>query len=226
MCECVTVRRPGRVLRLQKRETPTFCLVLVWVYFVHERFESGFRDLTLCVKVLPNKGFRAISTVQASPIGSNSNAICHHCLANHHRITSTNTAIANRCSPRSIHNGDRFCTIQAQTERSPHPSRKQGFPHRGREPYILRENRGFRAISTFQASLTKHVDSSLHISSRLFSSSHLFTSLHISSHLFTSLHISSHLFTSLHISSHLFTSPLSSHPYFTFPLSVSRSLDI
>ena len=39
-------------LRLQKRETLTVCFVLVWVYFERERFESGFRDLTLCVKVL------------------------------------------------------------------------------------------------------------------------------------------------------------------------------
>ena len=39
-------------LRLQKRETLTVCFVLVWVYFERERFESGFCDLTLCVKVL------------------------------------------------------------------------------------------------------------------------------------------------------------------------------
>ena len=31
---------------------PPFVFVLVWVYFEHERFESGFRDLTLSVKVL------------------------------------------------------------------------------------------------------------------------------------------------------------------------------
>ena len=43
-------------LRLQKRETLTVCFVLVWVYFEHERFESGFRDLTLCVKVLRGSG--------------------------------------------------------------------------------------------------------------------------------------------------------------------------
>ena len=29
-----------------------FVFVLLWVYFEHERFESGFRDLTVCVKVL------------------------------------------------------------------------------------------------------------------------------------------------------------------------------
>ena len=33
-----------------------FVCVLVWVYFEHERFESGFRDLTLCVKVLRGSG--------------------------------------------------------------------------------------------------------------------------------------------------------------------------
>ena len=33
------------------KRSPFVC-VLVWVYFVHERFESGFRDVTLCVKVL------------------------------------------------------------------------------------------------------------------------------------------------------------------------------
>ena len=32
-----------------------FVFVLVWVYFEHERFESGFRDLTLRVKVLRDK---------------------------------------------------------------------------------------------------------------------------------------------------------------------------
>ena len=38
----------SRYSRNAKR-SPFVC-VLVWVYFVHERFESGFRDLTLCVK--------------------------------------------------------------------------------------------------------------------------------------------------------------------------------
>ena len=40
----------SRYCRNAKR-SPFVC-VLVWVYFEHERFESGFRDLTLCVKVL------------------------------------------------------------------------------------------------------------------------------------------------------------------------------
>ena len=39
--KCVSETRNFHVL---------FCLV--WVHFVHERFESGFRDLTLCFKVL------------------------------------------------------------------------------------------------------------------------------------------------------------------------------
>ena len=50
MCECVAVRRPGRVETAETRNDHR--LFLVWVYFEHERFESGFRDLTLCVKVL------------------------------------------------------------------------------------------------------------------------------------------------------------------------------
>ena len=37
-------------LRLQKREALTVCFVLVWVYFEGEKFENGFRDLTLCVE--------------------------------------------------------------------------------------------------------------------------------------------------------------------------------
>ena len=45
----------SRYSRNAKR-SPFVC-VLVWVHFVHERFESGFRDLTLCVKVL--RGSRA-----------------------------------------------------------------------------------------------------------------------------------------------------------------------
>ena len=40
----------SRYCRNAKR-SPFVC-VLVWVYFEHERFESGFRDLTLCGKVL------------------------------------------------------------------------------------------------------------------------------------------------------------------------------
>ena len=37
------------------KQSPFVC-VLVWVYFEHERFESGFRDLTLGVKVLRGSG--------------------------------------------------------------------------------------------------------------------------------------------------------------------------
>ena len=50
--ECVAVRRPGKADTDRNAKRPPFVCVLVWVYFVHERFESGFRDLTLCVKVL------------------------------------------------------------------------------------------------------------------------------------------------------------------------------
>ena len=50
--ECVAVRRPGKAGTDRNAKRPPFVCVLVWVYFVHERFESGFRDLTLCVKVL------------------------------------------------------------------------------------------------------------------------------------------------------------------------------
>ena len=52
VCKCVTVRRPGRVGDRRNAKRSPFVFVLVWVYFEHERFESGFRDLTLCVKVL------------------------------------------------------------------------------------------------------------------------------------------------------------------------------
>ena len=44
-----SISRESRYCRNAKR-SPFVC-VLVWVYFEHERFESGFRDLTLCVKV-------------------------------------------------------------------------------------------------------------------------------------------------------------------------------
>ena len=54
VCECVAVRRPGRVETAETRNDHR--LFLVWVYFEHERFESGFRDLTLCVKVLRGSG--------------------------------------------------------------------------------------------------------------------------------------------------------------------------
>ena len=50
--ECVAVRRPGKADTDRNAQRPPFVCVLVWVYFVHKRFESGFRDLTLCVKVL------------------------------------------------------------------------------------------------------------------------------------------------------------------------------
>ena len=52
VCKCVTVRRPGGVGDRRNAKRSPFVFVLVWVYFEHERFESGFRDLTLCVKVL------------------------------------------------------------------------------------------------------------------------------------------------------------------------------
>ena len=54
--ECVAVRRPGKADTDRNAKRPPFVCVLVWVYFVHERFESGFRDLTLCVKVLRDLG--------------------------------------------------------------------------------------------------------------------------------------------------------------------------
>ena len=52
VCECVAVRRPGRVETAETRND--HCLFLFWFGFTfeHERFESGFRDLTLCVNVL------------------------------------------------------------------------------------------------------------------------------------------------------------------------------
>ena len=54
--ECVAVRRPGKADTDRNARRPPFVCVLVWVYFVHERFESGFRDLSLCVKVLRGSG--------------------------------------------------------------------------------------------------------------------------------------------------------------------------
>ena len=56
--ECVAVRRPGKADTDRNAKRPPFVCVLVWVYFAHERFESGFRDLTLCVKVLRRHGTR------------------------------------------------------------------------------------------------------------------------------------------------------------------------
>ena len=63
VCECACPRETAwESLRLQKRETLTVCFVLVWVYFERERFESGFRDLTLCVKVLRRLLLRRFAT--------------------------------------------------------------------------------------------------------------------------------------------------------------------
>ena len=49
---CVAVRRPEKADTAETRNDHRLFVFLVWVYFVHERFESGFRDLTLCIKVL------------------------------------------------------------------------------------------------------------------------------------------------------------------------------
>ena len=40
--ECVAVRRPGKADTDRNARRPPFVCVLVCVYFVHERFESGF----------------------------------------------------------------------------------------------------------------------------------------------------------------------------------------
>ena len=53
VCRCETAWE-SEYCRNAKR-SPFVC-ILVWVYFEHERFESGFRDLTLCVKVLRGSG--------------------------------------------------------------------------------------------------------------------------------------------------------------------------
>jgi hypothetical protein len=113
--------------------------------------------------------------------------------------------------------------VRAQNEQKPHPSHKQGSPHRRREPLYARKHR-LRAIPTFQAS-TLRGNSTLFtslLSSHLYFISALFTSL-LSAHLYslyistlcTSL-LSAHLY-SLHISI-LCTSLVSTHPYF-FPIS-------
>ena len=54
--------------RLQKREITTVIFFLVWVYFEHEGFESGFRDLTLCVKALRQEAQRERFVVPLEPI--------------------------------------------------------------------------------------------------------------------------------------------------------------
>ena len=54
----------SRYCRNAKR-SPFVC-VLVWVYFEHERFESGFRDLTLCVKVLRSHGMQRLLFTNAA----------------------------------------------------------------------------------------------------------------------------------------------------------------
>ena len=64
--ECVAVRRPVKADTDRNAKRPPFVCVLVWVYFVHERFESGFRDLTLCVKVLRNSVSRARIVLHSS----------------------------------------------------------------------------------------------------------------------------------------------------------------
>ena len=46
------MRRPGKELRLQKREALTFCFCPVGFALCTKSFENGFRDLTLCFKVL------------------------------------------------------------------------------------------------------------------------------------------------------------------------------
>ena len=65
--ECVAVRRPGKADTDRNAKRPPFVCVLVWVYFVHERFESGFRDLTLCVKVLRNHRVRQLLPGDVNP---------------------------------------------------------------------------------------------------------------------------------------------------------------
>ena len=81
--ECVAVRRPGKVDTDRNAKRPPFVCVLVWVYFVHERFESGFRDLTLCVKVLRNRTTYRSSTslllrpLQLRPLRELINLICN-----------------------------------------------------------------------------------------------------------------------------------------------------
>ena len=61
-CECVAVRRPGRVETPETRNDHR--LFEFWFGFTlstrDERFESGFRDLTLCVKVLRGSGARVL----------------------------------------------------------------------------------------------------------------------------------------------------------------------
>ena len=44
------------------------CFFFVWVYFEHEGFESGFRDLTLCVKALRQEAQRERFVVPLEPI--------------------------------------------------------------------------------------------------------------------------------------------------------------
>ena len=65
------------------KRSPFVC-VLVWVYFEHERFESGFRDLTLCVKVLRQPVARdlfqslAAGIMLVEPQQSSDNSLCWH----------------------------------------------------------------------------------------------------------------------------------------------------
>ena len=49
--ECVAVRRPGKVDTDRNAKRPPFVCVLVWVYFVHERFEM-VEEISVVVKQL------------------------------------------------------------------------------------------------------------------------------------------------------------------------------
>ena len=74
--ECVAVRRPGKADTDRNAKRPPFVCILVWVYFVHERFESGFRDLTLCQSFTGLLAFEALQGLPRPVRGTHGRSYC------------------------------------------------------------------------------------------------------------------------------------------------------
>ena len=101
-----------------------------------------------------NIGFRAIPSVQTSPVHTSSAPICHHCLANHTTTASTTTAINKMDAAITmlpwiqLYKGER---VWAQT-REGRTRRTNEVPHNDAGSHFARENTGVRAIPNVQTS--------------------------------------------------------------------------
>ena len=66
--ECVAVRRPGKVDTDRNAKRPPFVCVLVWVYFVHERFERGLSEARMAEATVEETAFEDVNMWQAHPL--------------------------------------------------------------------------------------------------------------------------------------------------------------